>query len=65
MGYKKIDPNMTFAEISLLKSMKHNRSLERLEKINQIIDWSDVESALRCNYATGTSNEGADAPILP
>lgn len=61
MGYKQIDKNMTFAEISLLKSMKHNRSLERLEKINQIIDWSEVESALRHNYATGTSNEGADA----
>jgi hypothetical protein len=38
MGYKQIDQNMTFAEASLLKSMEpmeHNRSLKRLEKINQ------------------------------
>jgi hypothetical protein len=34
MGYKRIDPNMTFAEVSLLRSMEHNRSLKRLEKIN-------------------------------
>jgi hypothetical protein len=26
MGYKQIDQNMTFAEVSLLKSMEHNRS---------------------------------------
>src|SRR5450756_2991182 len=40
MGYKKIDRNMTFAEVSLLKSMEHNRSLKRLEKINQVINLS-------------------------
>ena len=38
MGYKQIDQNMTFAEVSLLKSMEHNRSLKRLEKINQAIN---------------------------
>ena len=40
MGYKQIEPNMTFAEMSLLKSMEHNRSLKRLEKINQVINLS-------------------------
>jgi hypothetical protein len=34
MGYKQIEPNMTFAEVSLISSMEHNRSLKRLEKIN-------------------------------
>jgi len=29
MGYKQIDQNMTFAEVSLLKSIEHNRSLKR------------------------------------
>jgi hypothetical protein len=47
MGYKRIDWNMTFAEVSLLKSMEHNRSLKRLEKIKQVIDWSQVEEILR------------------
>ena len=61
MGYKQIEPNMTFAEVSLLKSMEHNRSLKRLEKINQVINWSQVEEILLSHYTVGTSREGADA----
>ena len=53
MGYKQIDQNMTFAEVSLLKSMEHNRSLERLEKINQVINWSQVEEILMSHYTVG------------
>ena len=61
MGYKQIDRNMTFAEVSLLKSMEHNRSLKRLENINQVINWSQVEEILMAHYTVGTSREGADA----
>jgi len=61
MGYKKIDPNMTFAEVSLLSSMEHNRSLKRMEKINAIINWSQIEAVLMKHYTVGTSKEGADA----
>ena len=61
MGYKRIDQNMTFAEVSLLTSMEHNRSLKRLEKINQVIDWSQVEEILMGHYTIGSSREGADA----
>ena len=61
MGYKRIDQNMTFAEVSLLKSMEHNRSLKRLEKINQVIDWSQVGEILVSHYTVGSSHEGADA----
>ena len=61
MGYKQIDQNMTFAEVSLLKSMEHNRSLKRLEKINQVINWSQVEEILLSHYTVGSSREGADA----
>ena len=61
MGYKRIDRNMTFAEVSLLTPMEHNRSLKRLEKINQVIDWSQVEEILLLQYTVGTSREGADA----
>ena len=66
MGYKRIDPNMTFAEASLLRSMEHNRSLKRLEKINSIIDWSQVEGILMFHYTVGGSREGADAypPVM-
>ena len=38
MGYKQIDQNMTFAEVSLLRSMEHNRSLKKLEKIHLCLD---------------------------
>ncbi|MFH0958677.1 MAG: IS5 family transposase [Pseudomonadota bacterium] len=61
MGYKRIDQNMTFAEVSLLKSMEHNRSLKRLEKINQVINWSQVEEILLLHYTVGSRREGADA----
>ena len=52
---------MTFAEVSLLKSMEHNRSLKRLEKINQVINWSQVEEILLSHYTVGSTREGADA----
>ena len=61
MGYKQIEQNMTFAEVSLLRSMEHNRSLKRLEKINQVINWSQVEELLMAHYTVGSSREGADA----
>lgn len=61
MGYKQIDQNMTFAEVSLLRSMEHNRSLKRLGKINQVINWSQVEEILMAHYTVGTSREGDDA----
>jgi len=53
---------MTFAEMSLLSSIKHNRSLKRIEKISQIIDWHASAGDPGCLYYTiGTSPEGADA----
>ena len=61
MGYKQTNPNMTFAEASLLGSMENNRSLKRLEKINQLIQWSEVEELLLSSYTVGSGKEGADA----
>ncbi len=46
MGYKQIEPNMTFAKVSHLRSMEHNRNLKRLEIINQGINWSKVDCIL-------------------
>jgi|GEM_PF-1413517 len=61
MGYKRIDNNMTFAAMSLMSSMENNRSLKRLEKISQLVDWSQVRELLEANYSVGRSKEGADA----
>ena len=61
-----MDRNMTFAEVDLMTSMEHNRSLKMMEKINQIIDWSEIEAVLLKHYAVGTTIEGADAypPVM-
>ena len=52
---------MTFAEVDLMPSMEHNRSLKMMEKINQVIDWSEIEAVLLKHYSVGTTIEGADA----
>ena len=61
-----MDQNMTFAEIDLMTSMEHNRSLKMMEKINQIIDWSEIEAFLLKHYTVGNTIEGADAypPVM-
>jgi len=60
MGYKKIDKSLDFADLALASSLKHNRSLKLMEKIDKAIDWSRVESILTSHYVVGTSSEGAD-----
>ena len=66
MGYKKIDKSLGFADLALASSLKHNRSLKLMEKIDEAINWSRVESILISHYVVGTSSEGADAypPLL-
>ncbi len=66
MGYKKADPTLTFAEMSLMGSMEHNRSLKLMEKIDHLIDWSPIETLLVNHYTVGASTEGADAysPVM-
>jgi IS5 family transposase len=66
MGYKKIDKSLDFADLALASTLKHNRSLKLMEKIDKAIDWSRVESILMGHYVVGTSSEGADAypPLL-
>jgi transposase, IS5 family len=61
MGYKQIEANMTFAEASLTRSMENNRSLQRLERINEVIDWEEIECLLKAHYRVGTSKAGAYA----
>lgn len=61
MGYKTLDQNISFAEVALASSMENNRSLKMMEKVNQIIDWSHIETLLMGHYQAGTSKEGVDA----
>ena len=66
MGYKKMKKNLGFADLALASSMKHNRSLKNMEKLNQSIDWNRINTILLSHYTVGTASEGADAypPLL-
>jgi len=66
MGYKKMSNSLGFADLALADSMKHNRSLKLMDKLNAAIDWKRVENILLSHYTVGTSGEGADAwpPLL-
>jgi len=44
MGYKKMSNSLGFADLALADSMKHNRSLKLMEKLNAAIDWKRVEN---------------------
>ena len=44
MGFKKMDSSIGFADLALATSLKHNRSLKLMEKLNAAIDWSRVET---------------------
>ncbi len=66
MAFKKMEQNLSFADLALKSSLKHNRSLKLMENLNNSIDWSRIETILMNHYTAGTSSEGAKAypPIL-
>jgi len=66
MGYKKMNKSISFADLALASSMKHNCSLKNMERMDKAIDSSRVETILMSHYTIGTSSEGADAypPLL-
>ena len=66
MGYKKINRNLGFADVALANSLKHNRSLTLMDKLNRSLNWERIQSVLMSHYTVGTSAEGADAypPLL-
>ena len=66
MGFKKMDNSLGFADLAFASSLKHNRSLKLMEKLDKAIEWSRIEAILLSHYTVGTSGEGADAypPML-
>ena len=66
MGFKKMDNSLGFADLALASSLKHNRSLKLMKKLDNAIEWPRIESILMSHYTVGTSGEGADAypPLL-
>ena len=66
MGYKKMNQEISFADLILKNSMDKNRCLEHLININNSINWPNIKSILMNHYTVGTNSEGADAypPLL-
>ena len=66
MGFKNMDTSLGFADLALASSLEHNRSVKLMEKLNNAIGWTRVETILSNHYTVGTSGEGADAyrPLL-
>ena len=62
MGYKKMKKNLGFADFALANSLKHNRSLNCMDKLNSSLNWDRIDSTLMRHYTVGTSAEG---PMLP
>ncbi|MFA5920937.1 MAG: hypothetical protein WC856_06565 [Methylococcaceae bacterium] len=40
MNFKKIEPNLTFADIALFNSRERNRVIKRMKEINATVDWT-------------------------
>lgn len=61
MGFKKIDTNLTFADIALSNTRNRNMAIQRMKEINAIVDWKPIEEILIRNYPVGKSFEGNEA----
>ena len=66
MGFKKMETNFSFADISLFSSLEHNRAIKRMQQINTVVNWSRIENLIMRNYPVGKSAEGNEAypPLL-
>jgi len=66
MAYKKIGEELSFADLAVSKSLEHNRSVKRMDKINKVVSWRNIEALLLEYYDIGKTVEGADAypPLL-
>jgi len=66
MGCKDLGKEMSFADLAISKSLEHNRSVKMMERINEVVNWRNIEALLMEYYGVGKSEEGADAyrPLL-
>ena len=54
MGFKKMDSSLGFADFALASSLKHNRSLKLMEKLDKSIEWPRIKSILMGHYTVGS-----------
>jgi hypothetical protein len=61
MGFKKMENNPSFADVSIFSSLEHNRAIKRMEQSNTVVNWSRIEPLVVRNYPVGKSAEGSEA----
>ncbi len=61
MGYKDFSDSYSFADLAVGRSLEHSRSVRRMEQINKVVNWRNIEALLMEYYDVGKSKEGADA----
>ena len=66
MSFKKINKQLTFADLEIAFQNRRNKSLQTLTKLNKAISWDSIESTLLKNYPVGHKREGnaAYSPLL-
>ncbi|MBW2083512.1 MAG: hypothetical protein JRI39_10595 [Deltaproteobacteria bacterium] len=46
MGYKDFSDSYSFADLAVGKFLEQSRSLKRMEQINKVVNWRNVEAFL-------------------
>ena len=66
MSFKKINKQLTFADLEIAFQKRRNKSLQTLTELNRAISWDSIESTLLKDYPVGHKREGnaAYSPLL-
>lgn len=66
MNFRKMDNNLSFADVALFNSLEHNRAVKRMDEINGVINWAPIERLVLRDYPVGRGTEGNSAyhPLL-
>lgn len=56
MAYKNTHNSFGFTDLAICKTLKNNRSLEIMEKLNNSLNWNKIESVLLGHYKPGSSS---------
>ena len=66
MSFKKINKELTFADLETAFQNRKNRTLQTLTELDRIISWDRIESILLKDYPVGNKRRGnaAYSPLL-
>ena len=66
MSFKKINKDLTFADLEIAFQNRKNRTLQTLIELDKIISWDRIESTLLKDYPVGNKRRGnaAYSPLL-